>query len=52
MDINDINLILAARGAPATQLDPRDADGDGVVTVNDARMCSLVCFNSGCTAVY
>ena len=52
IDRNDIALILAARNTPAAPGDPRDADGDGLITVNDARVCSLVCFNSGCAPVH
>ncbi len=44
IDMNDITLILAARNAPAGGPDdPRDADGDGVITVLDARRCVLQC---------
>jgi hypothetical protein len=49
IDRNDINLIFAARNTPATGPDdPRDADGDGVITVNDARICTLLCTNPNC----
>ena len=48
IDRNDIARILSARNTPAAPGDPRDADGDGVITVNDARICTIVCFNTGC----
>jgi len=52
VDFNDISQIFAARNAPATGPDdPRDADGNGVITVNDAGACVLQCTNLGCTIV-
>jgi len=45
---NDIEAILAARGTPATPDDSRDADGDGLITVNDARICVLACTKPEC----
>ena len=49
IDRNDIALILAARNTPATGPgDPRDADGDGVISVLDARTCVLKCTNPRC----
>ena len=47
IDRTDISLIMAGRGlhAPA---DPRDIDGDGYITVNDARGCVLQCTNTNC----
>jgi len=48
VDRNDINAIFAARGTAAVADDPRDADGDGMVTVNDARICTLLCANTNC----
>ena len=42
VDRSDILEIMAARNTPATGPDdPRDADGDGVITVLDARKCVL-----------
>lgn len=41
VDFDDIKTIFSARNTPATVDDPRDADGDGVITVNDARICVL-----------
>ena len=44
VDRNDIQLIFAARNQPATGPDdPRDADGDGIITVLDARTCIRQC---------
>ncbi|MBL8437634.1 MAG: hypothetical protein JNM61_05485 [Zoogloeaceae bacterium] len=48
IDKNDISLIMAARGQAAQTGDPRDADGDGVITVNDARACTLQCTKPKC----
>ena len=49
IDINDIRLVLAARNTPASGPDdPRDADGDGFITVLDARVCTLRCTLPGC----
>jgi hypothetical protein len=43
VDRNDINLITAARNQTALSNDLRDFDGDGKITVNDARSCVLKC---------
>jgi hypothetical protein len=52
VDRNDINLIAAARNTPADGPDdPRDADGDGVITVLDARTCMRQCTLSRCTII-
>ena len=49
VDRDDLNLILAARNTPATGADdPRDVDGDGMITVLDARKCVLSCDRAGC----
>jgi uncharacterized repeat protein (TIGR01451 family) len=48
INIDDINLIFAARGLRVTTGDPRDLDGDGLITVNDARGCVLRCDNPVC----
>lgn len=45
MNILDIKLILAGRGTVNPLL---DIDGDGIVTVNDARKCTLQCDNPLC----
>ena len=52
IDRNDINLIFAARGTDASGPDdPRDADHDGTITVNDARQCVLQCTLDRCAIV-
>jgi len=44
IDRNDIQLIVASRNQPASGPDdPRDADGDGRITVLDARTCMRQC---------
>jgi len=48
VDVNDIDAIFAARGALAVPGDARDFDGDGMVTVNDARACVLTCTRPNC----
>jgi hypothetical protein len=48
VDRNDISAILAGRGSLATLADIRDADGDGVITANDARICTLACSKPLC----
>lgn len=48
VDVNDINLIFQTRNTPALPGDPRDADGDRVITANDARICVAQCAKAGC----
>jgi hypothetical protein len=48
IDLNDINAILAARNQPAAPGDARDYDGDGRITVGDARACTLQCTQPHC----
>ena len=48
IDITDIQAITLARNTPAAQGDPRDVDGDGQITVLDARQCTLKCTNARC----
>jgi len=49
VDRADIQAITLARGQPATgPSDPRDADGDGTISVLDARQCTLQCGNANC----
>lgn len=44
VDRTDIGLITAARNTPASGPDDlRDHDGNGVIDVNDARQCVLLC---------
>ena len=48
VDQSDVDAIFRARGRRASPGDPRDADGDGLITVNDARLCVLLCTKPGC----
>ncbi len=52
IDRDDINLIIAVRNTPASGPDdPRDADGDGMITALDARKCVLKCTLPRCEIV-
>lgn len=51
VDLNDINAITAARGQTALPGDWRDYDKDGLITVNDARACTLRCTLANCAAI-
>jgi hypothetical protein len=49
LDTDDMNIIMAARNTPADgDDDPRDLDGDGTITANDARQLSLLCTRPRC----
>jgi hypothetical protein len=49
IDSDDVAVIVAARGEPATGPDdPRDLDGDGVITALDARLLVLQCTRPYC----
>ncbi|MDM4766636.1 hypothetical protein [Pelomonas sp. SE-A7] len=48
IDLNDINLIRAAIGMTPTANDPREATGDGKITINDVRACTLKCTRASC----
>ncbi len=49
VDALDVGLIFAARGNLASGPDdPRDSNGDGVISVNDGRLCVLHCTNPRC----
>lgn len=49
VDRDDVNTILAARNQPASGPDdPRDIDGDGVITVLDARRAVTMCTRPRC----
>jgi cysteine-rich repeat protein len=43
VDRDDIRLISAARNQPAEPGDPRDNDGDGIISMSDARQCMQMC---------
>lgn len=47
IDRTDINIIMTGRGLNKPG-DVRDIDGDGWITVNDARSCVLQCTNPNC----
>lgn len=49
IDIGDIRIISAGLNSMVVPNDPRDADGDGKITVNDARLCVVKCTNPNCT---
>jgi hypothetical protein len=49
IDRNDINIIFAAIGQRAVGLnDLRDANRDGIISMNDARQCVLACTKVNC----
>jgi PKD repeat protein len=49
VDQDDMNIIMAARNTPAEGADdPRDLDGDGTITANDARQLALLCTRPRC----
>ena len=48
IDSVDIALIRAAIGQIPVLGDKRDANGDGKITINDVRACTLVCTRPGC----
>ena len=50
IDNSDIQLITNALGQPAFPGDPRDEDGDGTITIFDARACATVCTRPNCKA--
>ncbi|MCP4331015.1 MAG: choice-of-anchor D domain-containing protein [Gammaproteobacteria bacterium] len=52
VDRNDIRQIALARYTPATGPDdPRDANGDGIITIHDARACTFQCSLSRCAII-
>jgi hypothetical protein len=48
VNITDINLIRSGIGQTPTANDPRDATGDGKITINDVRACTLKCTKTNC----
>jgi hypothetical protein len=48
VDKDDINLILSFRNQPASVNPECDLDGDGTITVLDARKCAILCTRPGC----
>jgi hypothetical protein len=48
VDKNDLSLISRARGQAAQPGDPRDSDGDRVITPNDVKECIKICTRPNC----
>ncbi|MBS1145395.1 MAG: hypothetical protein H6R14_2801 [Proteobacteria bacterium] len=48
IDMLDINQIRAGIGQTPVSGDPRDATGDGKITINDVRACTLKCTRASC----
>jgi hypothetical protein len=49
IDFTDIRAIFSARNTPASGPDdPRDADGNGMITFVDAKQCISQCTNPRC----
>jgi cysteine-rich repeat protein len=48
VDRSDIRLISRARNQPAAPDDPRDNDGDGIISSSDARQCVQLCTLDRC----
>jgi len=48
IDVDDLGLIRAGIGQTPTANDPREANGDGKITINDVRYCTLRCTKAGC----
>ncbi len=49
VDRGDIAVIFGMRGSPASGLDdPLDVNEDGLITINDGRLCVLQCDNPSC----
>ncbi len=48
IDSADVDLIFGDRGAKARASDPRDADGDGAITVLDVSLCRAQCSYASC----
>ena len=51
VDRDDISIVLARRNTSAEPGDPADIDGDGRITVLDARKCVLQCTLPRCAVV-
>jgi hypothetical protein len=49
VDSSDIYLILSVRRTRVGPGDPRDVDGDGVITDSDAQICRSKCTHQDCT---
>ena len=51
VDRLDIKSVVTARDMSVGSGDPRDADGDGTITVLDARICIRRCSQPGCPVI-
>ncbi|MDH4392721.1 MAG: IgGFc-binding protein [Aquabacterium sp.] len=50
IDISDVNVVRAAIGQTPAANDPRDANLDRKITINDVRACTLRCTRANCAA--
>lgn len=50
VDTVDLSAIRAAIGQTPTANDPRDANRDGKITINDVRACTASCTRASCAA--
>ncbi len=48
VDVDDLALIRSAIGQTPGAGDPRDANGDGLISINDVRYCTLRCTKTSC----
>ena len=48
VDTIDVNLVRAGIGKPLVAGDKRDVNGDGKITINDVRACTLKCTRANC----
>jgi hypothetical protein len=48
VDQDDINIIMSHRNEPAGVCSPYDLDGDGIITIGDARKLVLMCTRPNC----
>jgi Thrombospondin type 3 repeat len=48
IDKLDIAAITALRNKPASANPKADADGNGIININDARACTLKCTRASC----
>jgi hypothetical protein len=49
VDSNDIDLITESIGSPVFgSTDPRDANGDGLISAADVTACTAQCTQTGC----
>ena len=48
IDQSDLSLISRARGQTAQPGDPRDSDGDRMITPNDVKVCLKICTRPNC----